>query len=207
MVKSKAQLGIELFKLRGFSNPDVNLEQYQTDSEIVASMLWKCYMDNNMTSVADLGSGTGIIGLGAALLEPYQIILVEKDSGAIEICKQNQAKLEERYGELPIEYVNSDIKDFNTQVDTVIMNPPFGVQNEHADRVFLEQAMKIANNIYSLHKIESKQFIEKFAKDNNFSVKEIIEFEFSLKPTMKFHKQNVKKIKVGFWYLKRKRYN
>lgn len=201
MISSKTQLAIELSKLQTFSDPKSELEQYTTDSEIAASILWKCYMDNKLSTIADFGSGTGILGFGAALLGAEIVYLIEKDIETIKIAKQNQVQLEKKFGKLPIVYVNKDIYDFKTKIDTVIMNPPFGVQNEHADKVFLEQAMKIANNIYSLHKIESKEFIDKLAEKNNYRVQEILEFNFPLKPTMQYHKQKVRKIRVGCWVL------
>jgi predicted RNA methylase len=36
--------------------------------------------------------------------------------------------------------------------DTVLQNPPFGVQKRNADRRFLEKALDVGNVIYSLHK-------------------------------------------------------
>ncbi len=203
MIKSKTQLAIELSKLQTFVNPKSELEQYTIDSEIAASILWKCRMDNNLITIADLGAGTGILGLGAALLGAEKVYLVEKDKDAVELIKKNQNNLEKRHGKLPITYINKDIADFNTKVDTVIMNPPFGVQKEHADRLFLEKAFQIADNIYTLHKIESKGFIDNFAKDSGFTVKEVIEFDFPLKASMGFHKERVRKVRVGCWVLRR----
>ena len=153
--------------------------------------------------VADFGAGTGLLGLGAALLGAKKIYLVEIDNKALEIAKQNLAMLEKKYGKLPVEFVNKPICEFNQKVDVVIQNPPFGVQHAHADREFLKKAFCCTYTIYSLHKIESKQFIQALAKDNGFKVHEILEFNFPLKASMKFHKQKVRNIRVGCWVLVR----
>lgn len=203
MPLTKSRLAIELSKLKLFDNPNPNLEQYPTDSEIASNILWKAYMYNHLTTVADLGAGTGILGLGAALLDAEKVYLIEKDENAIKIAKQNKVHLEQKYTKLPTVFKNIPIQEFKKKVDTVIMNPPFGIQNIHADKVFLEKAFKIANVIYSLHKIESKQFIEQLAQDNNFIVKEILPFDFPLKSTMKHHKQRIRRIKVGCWIMER----
>ncbi|MBS3112031.1 hypothetical protein J4459_02100 [Candidatus Woesearchaeota archaeon] len=49
--------------------------------------------------------------------------------------------------------------------------------------------MKYAKSIYSIHKIESKGFINKLCKENNFKVETIKEFKILLKKTQKFHKK------------------
>ncbi len=201
---TKSQLAIALSKLKTFIEPDASLEQYPVDTELAASILWKCYMDGVLKAVADLGAGTGILGLGAALLGAKKVYLVDIDKKALELAKQNQTQLEADFGvKLPVVYVNKSVKGFNLKVDTVIQNPPFGVQNEHADRIFLESAMGIADNIYTLHKAESKQFIDAFAHDNGFSVREMIFAEFPLKSSMRFHTQRIKILKVAWWILKR----
>src|SRR3989338_3856970 len=85
-------------------------------------------------------------------------------------------------------FVNCDVSEFNKKVDIVIMNPPFGVQKRKADKSFLETGMKISKKIYSIHKIESKNFIEKLCKENNFTVLNIIEKNLTINKTYRFHK-------------------
>ena len=200
---TKSRLAIELSKLQVFSSPDPALEQYPTDSQIASDILWHAFMNNKLTTVSDLGAGTGILGLGAALLNADKVYLVDKDKSALSIAKNNQSSLESRYGKLPIKYYNCDISQFSTKVDTVIMNPPFGVQTVHADKTFLEQAFNIADTIYSVHKIESKKFIQKLVEDNNFQVVEILKFSFPLKASMQHHTKKVKRLDVGCWVIQR----
>jgi len=203
MTLKKTGLAIELSKLEGFIDPDPSLEQYPTDSEIAANILWKAYMAGHLTTVADLGAGTGILGLGAALLGAKRVYLIEKDKSALDLAKQNQKELESRYGKLPLTYIKKDIIEFKIKVDTVIMNPPFGVQTQHADKEFLKKAFEVATNIYSLHKIESKEFIEKLAYQHDFQIKEIMQFKFPVVKSMAHHTQIRRVIKVGCWIMER----
>ena len=201
---TKNSLGKILSELEGFENPEVRLEQYITPSEIASDFLWFCYMQGDIKNkvIADFGCGTGILGIGALLLGAKKIYFVDKSTNALEIAKKNFNSL--KLDKKKAIFLGCDINKFKSNVDTVIENPPFGVKKEHADKNFLEQAIKITDNIYSFHKIESWEFIKKFSKDNGFDSKIIFIFNFPLKLSMKYHTKEVKKIKVGVWKLERK---
>lgn len=50
-------------------------------------------------------------------------------------------------------------------VDTVLMNPPFGTRNKHADTLFLVAGCAIANScMYSLHKRSTREYLMKWAE-------------------------------------------
>ena len=49
---------------------------------------------------------------------------------------------------------------FIAEFDTVVMNPPFGTRNTGIDTVFLLNAMKISNVVYSLHKTSTREVCE-----------------------------------------------
>lgn len=195
----KKHLAITLSKLEGLEIPIASLEQYQTPSELVASILWIAQSDIHEKTVADFGTGNGIFAIGAALLGARKVYAIDIDADAIRVARRNAEKLG-----LEIEFICKDVKEFFENVDTVIQNPPFGVQEEHADKQFLEKAMELADNIYTIHKIESKPFIEKFSEDMGFKVRFIDVVEFPIKATMRFHEKDVYKVKVGVWKLTRK---
>jgi putative methylase len=196
---NKKKLEIALSKLEKFEKVKTNLEQYATDSEIAASILWTAFMQGDIEEkvVADLGCGNGIFGIGALMLGAKVVYFVDTDKEAIDISIRN-CKFEN------VHFKNLDILEFEEKVNTVVMNPPFGVQEEHADKNFLEKAMEISDSIYSIHKIESKNFIDKLSKDHDFKVLGIEEKTLILKKTMKFHKSEKYPVKVGVWILKRK---
>jgi putative methylase len=201
MKRNKKTLAIFLSKLAKQKKFSAYLEQYATDPDSAAHILWQAYMQGDIEDriVADFGCGNGIFGIGALALGAKKVYFIDVDKKAIEITKQNC----DDYS-VEGEYINGDISDFDLKVDTVLMNPPFGVQNEHADKVFLEKAMEVADKIYSIHKIESKNFVSAVSKDHSFEVEGIIEFDFVLKSTMQFHTKEKYIVKVGCWILKRK---
>jgi len=69
-IASKSGLAVILSSLLSFKSPKIKLEQYETPSEIAADVLWNAHMNGDLVdkTVADLGSGTGVLGLGAVLL-------------------------------------------------------------------------------------------------------------------------------------------
>jgi len=199
--KNKKSLSIFLSKLKKQEKVSAYLEQYPTDSDTAAHILWQAYMSGDIEDmvVADFGCGNGIFGIGALMLGAKKVYFIDVDKNAISVAKENCGLADVEGG-----FLNEDIKKFDKKVDVVLMNPPFGVQNEHADRVFLEKAMKVSDKIYSIHKIESKEFVSAFSKDEGFEVEGIIPFNFLLKQTMKFHKKGEYSVKIGCWILKRK---
>jgi len=197
----KKQLAISLSKLKILENFNVDLEQYQSEGELVADILWIANTNKDIENkiIADFGCGNGIFGIGALLLGAKKVFFIDIDKNSIELTKENYKSLNLKNGK----FINSDILNFKEKIDTVIMNPPFGVQQEHNDKLFLEKAFEVSNSIYSLHKIESKKFIEKISKNNNFKVIKVYPYEFLIKKTQKFHKSDKYYVKVGCWHLKR----
>jgi len=208
---SKGELAIILSKLRGFKDPNVSSEQYAVDPEIASLVLWQALYSGKVRvqTVADLGCGTGILGIGALIVGAKKVFFVDNDKiRGINVAKANleYVKSEDSTKDLiqgESEFICKDIRDFNEEVDTVIMNPPFGIKDRHADRIFLEKAMKIAKTIYSFHKSESKAFILAFAKDNGFELKGQMDFSWPLKQTMAFHKKRIQRIPVTCFILEK----
>jgi len=190
--------------LKPFARQNIWLEQYSTDSEIAAAALWFAHMHGDIDNkiIADLGSGTGILGLGALALNAKKAYLVEKDNDALRIARNNKKVIESILKkDVKAEFDSSDVSDFNKKVDTVIQNPPFGVKQEHNDRQFLSKAMDAADVVYSFHKIESKSFIAGFAAERHFTVKNIVDMGMPLKATLPHHKKKVHIVMVALWRL------
>jgi putative methylase len=203
---NKKELAIILSRLKPLSQPDIKLEQYQTDSEIAAYLAWLAYLNNDVQgkTVADLGCGNGILGLASLILAAKKAYFIDVSEKAIEVAKENLAALESEFNvKFNAVFINEDIAKADIKTDTVIQNPPFGVKKEHADRQFLESAMKIANIIYSIHKSESQEFISKLAYKHEFIIESIREFNFPIKKTMQHHQKKVHNVKVACFILKR----
>ncbi len=201
MLRSRSKLAIAISKVEVFTNPKVMLEQYPTPSEIAADLLWQMYMREEISGkiIADLGCGTGILGIGALLLGAKKVYFVDQDADAIDQAKTEASRLG-----LKGEFILSAVEDFNHNADAVIMNPPFGIKKKHADRAFLLKAMEASPLIYSYHKSESEEFIKKLTLDNGFRVEAIIRYDWPIKAIYGFHKKNVEKVDVGCFEIRKK---
>ena len=204
--KSKSGLAIQLSKLAVFENPKLMSEQYATDSESAAEALWFAYMNGDIQDhvVADLGCGTGLLGIGALQLGADKVYFVDNDKDAIEICKKNIAAAVGKETAANAVIVAADISGFNQQVDTVIQNPPFGTKAKHADREFLLQSFKAAKAVYTFHKIETSEFVKKIAADNSFVVTNIVPLQLQLKKTYEFHRSKMRRVDVGLFRIEKK---
>jgi putative methylase len=192
---SKKQLAVALSRLVLFEKPKIKLEQYCTPSEIAATILWDAYMKGDVEdkTIADLGCGTGILGIGALLLGASKVYFVEKDEDAIVVLKKNLESLDlEDY-----EIIESDVSDFTQNVDIVLQNPPFGTRQKHVDKAFLEKAFSIATMIYSFHKTSTDKFVRAICKDYQFTVAERHNFAFPLRQMYKHHKKKIERIEVS----------
>jgi len=199
-INSKKQLAIRLSKLTQIEGVDRGLEQYQTDSELAADILWNAHMfgDIGGNFVYDLGCGNGIFGVGSLMLGAKQGLLIDIDTKAAEIAKQNGSDFKEK-----CTVVNSDLLclSFESPEDRavkniVIMNPPFGTKNEHIDRDFLKKGFGFGDVVYSIHKAESKVFLERFSEDNGFRITNTWNYEFGIKRSHIKHKKDNYKVAV-----------
>lgn len=200
-IMSKSSLAIILSGLDGFESPKVREEQYPTDSEIAASVLWNACLigDIKGKTIADLGCGTGILGIGALLLGANKVIFIDSDKNALETAKNNTSKLKsEGYGLGKVKFKSQDIAYLKeARTDVVIQNPPFGTKIKHSDIVFLEKALETASVVYSFHKSESKGFLERFSAGKSAKITHIWSFKFPLKAAFSFHRRQIYRIDVS----------
>ncbi len=63
-------LEMALQRLSGYSCPRAALEQYQTPAPLAARLLFHALMKGDIKGkkICDLGSGTGVLAIGASLL-------------------------------------------------------------------------------------------------------------------------------------------
>jgi len=201
---TKKQLAIVLSRLKTFENPKLLLEQYSTDSEIASEILWNAFMSNELEGkkIADLGSGTGILGIGALILGANELYFIDVNSEAMDILKENLQNVKKEFQiKGKSHFLVQDIEDFGEKVDLVIENPPFGTKKEHADKKFIEKAFSISNKVYSFHKASSNSFIEAISRDKCFKIKQVWNFDFPLKASYGFHKKKMQRIAVSCWKL------
>jgi putative methylase len=131
--------------------PQVHLEQYTISEQIAANMLYiAAYANEDIVgrSVLDLGCGTGRLALGALFLGAREVVGIDINRLAIKTAHENARNAGLTGG---IQLINGSIATVVGKFDTVLQNPPFGVQSREADRVFLLKALEVCNSIYSLH--------------------------------------------------------
>ncbi|MBW2993450.1 METTL5 family protein [Candidatus Woesearchaeota archaeon] len=200
---TKSQLAIVLSKLKQLKEPSPQLEQYPTESEIAAEVLWFAYMNKDINkTIADLGCGTGLLGIGALLLGAKKVLFVDIDDKSLDVARQNLESVDKNLLKKS-EFIKTDIRNFEKNADIVIQNPPFGIKLKHADKTFLETAFRTSPVIYSFHKLETRDFINKLAEKHSFKITHFWTFDWPLKQTMKYHKKRIQHIKVGCWRLEK----
>jgi len=199
------QLEMTLQKLSGYAKPRPSLEQYMTPAPLAARLLYHALMKGDIRgkAVCDLGSGTGILAIGAALLGAGPVKGVEKDPGAVAVARENAARLG-----VEVEFIVSDIQDTALppgigSCDTVVMNPPFGAQKVHADRPFIDLALSIAPVTYSIFNAGSAPFIKAYTRGRG-EISEHVGGAFPIKRTFAFHTRDVQEIEVEILRLIRK---
>lgn len=189
----KKQLEILLERLEGFKNPSPEMEQYVTPARVAADMLYLASLRGDLGIVCDLGTGTGMLAIGAALLGA-RAVGVDIDAQALKIARANAARMG-----VEVEFIRSDVSSITLRgIDTVVMNPPFGAQKASiGDRAFLSKATEIANAVYTLHNWGSEGFIRRFVEP--CTVEEIYRIPFPLKRCFEFHSKDIKTIEVELY--------
>lgn len=189
----KRELEMKLQSMERFVPEHPALEQYETPADIAADILFFAYSLGDIENrvVCDLGCGSGIFALGSALLGAKKVIAVDVDDAALEIAKNNADMLR-----MSIDFIKSDVKAFNIPCDTVIQNPPFGSQSRHADRAFLDKAMKVSKVVYTMHLEKSIAFIEKYVRLKGGKITHELVYEFPIKHMFGFHRKEVERFRV-----------
>ncbi|MDO8874446.1 MAG: METTL5 family protein [Methanoregula sp.] len=199
------QLEMTLQKAAGYTKPRPSLEQYMTPAPLAARLLYHALMKGDIEGkcVCDLGSGTGVLAIGAALLGAESVKGVEKDPNAVVVAQENAAL----FG-AEVEFIVADIQDKTLpgkigNCDTVVMNPPFGAQKIHADRPFIDLAITIAPVVYSIFNAGSTPFVKAFIR-KRAEVAEQVGSAFAIKRTFAFHTRDVLEFEVEILRLIRK---
>ena len=198
-------LEMMLQRLAGFTKPRASLEQYQTPAPLAARLLYTALMKGDIEGkrVCDLGCGTGILAIGAALLGAGSVTGIEVDKNAVDVANANAALLE-----VEVTFIAMDVKEPELParagpIDTVVMNPPFGAQKIHADRPFIDCALTLAPVTYSIFNAGSAQFVNAYTA-HRAKVTEKIGGTFPIKRTFAFHTRDVQEIEVEILRLERK---
>ena len=188
---------------------DASLEQYLTPPRFAIRFIEKINVKNKI--VLDLGSGPGILGLTALLLGAKKVIFLDIDSSALRLAKKNYRIIKREVEDLKteVEFINKDItllkKSELENIDVCLLNPPFGTtkKNKKIDVIFLKKAMKISDNILTMHKTASKDFILKILNDNDMKLIYEEYFLFPIPKQQIYHTKDIMSVEVTLFIAKR----
>jgi putative methylase len=184
------QLEIQLSQLAPTPNPKLHFESYPLDAQSAARMLrlaGYAYDDIIGKRIVDLGCGSGVLAIGAALIGGRTVVGVDVDRDSVLTATENATRLG-----LDVEYIVGDIETVCGSFDTVLMNPPFGSWHRGADCLFLKKAVALAEVVYSLHKrtVENRRFLTAQINVYGGKVESIHAMDIVIPRTYAFHKQN-----------------
>lgn len=148
----KLDLEMALSTITPHPSPKAHWEQYTIPPQAAADLLYAAaYTHNDIVgkTIADLGCGTGSLAIGSVLLGALATVGVDIDRAAIKTATKNAEALNVKE---QTQWIAADVETVRGPFDTVLQNPPFGVQKRRADRTFLRKALEIGKRIYSIHK-------------------------------------------------------
>lgn len=188
----KKDLEMRLQSLRGFADPDPRLEQYPTPSVIASDILFTAYGEGDIAGrkVNDLGCGTGIFSIGAWMLggdaKGFDV-----SPEAVAVARRNAADAGADTG-----FEVCHVSDVRRRCDTTVMNPPFGSQNRHADRPFLDKAMELGDVTYSVHMHRTLPFLTEYAEGRGKEICLHRTYKYDIPHTFSFHSRSERTIDV-----------
>jgi len=220
------KLELELFisQMEPQPSPKVSLEQYTVTEAIAAKMLYlAAYTNDDIIGkkVIDLGCGTGRLALAASYLGAQSVVGVDIDRAAIKTAYNNSEKAG---NSADVQWILGDISTVRGSFDTVLQNPPFGVQKRSADRKFLEKALQVGNIIYSLHnhpfidkqliqrlkaspsdllQLSPSPFIERFVESHHGVVKAVYAMLMTIPRMFNFHTKMKYDLVIDLYLIKR----
>ena len=197
------RLAMLLSGLDSHTYDSVKLEQYATDGDLASRWLADIAAYGDLAegcTVADLGAGNGVLGLGALAIGAGRAILVEADQSACEVVKSNAESMGfSESVEVFHTTIGSDPIDLDS-ADVVISNPPWGRQTPRADRPFLEAILSTGVPAHLMHSAEATH-IRPLFEDAGWSVERYGETDFALPAAYSHHSRQRGRTKAAFWRL------
>ncbi|WP_254862572.1 METTL5 family protein [Halovivax gelatinilyticus] len=196
---SRRELARALSAVSDFDQPIASLEQYLTSPELASHVCHVAEMAGDVSdrTVVDLGTGTGMLAIGARFGGPDRIVGIDVDAGALSTAVENERRI---FADRSIEWIRADATRPPLSISgvTVFSNPPFGAQNasSHADRAFLVAIADIASVSYTIHNEGSRSFVESFADDVGASLTHAFAAEIPVGRRFDFHTEDRRDLPV-----------
>jgi len=202
MVRSRRELAVILSRAPLFPYPKRGFEQYVTDGETASELLWEAYMRGDISGrvVLDLGCGTGVLAIGSAILGADHVICLEVDEEALAEAYKwacTEGVLDR------LSHVVLFVPDvWMRAVDTIVMNPPFGVHRRGADLMFLRTALKLRPRaIYSIHMSDrgTREMVRRTAQDIGYTVQIFSTRNIMIPQLYESHRRRVYRVTVDLY--------
>ena len=149
-------------------------------------------------TVLDLGSGTGVLAIGAKLLGARRVVGVEQDRGAIEVARANAVR-----AAVSCEWIEGSVVRYDQPADTVLMNPPFGAQRAHAEDAFWDRAFALGRrSVYAFFLADSRTFIARRAVARAARIEATRPVRWELPATFPHHRKPRVPLAVDLWVLR-----
>jgi putative methylase len=123
---------------------------------------------------------------------------IDVDPKAVKVAQDNAAAMD-----VDVELVAGDVAALEGRFDTVIQNPPFGAQTRHADRTFMEAAVRLAPVVYSLHNDGTEEFVQGMVSSLGAKATAIKRYKFEIPYAFDFHRKANETISVVLLKLER----
>ena len=221
------KLDLERFlsQVKPHPSPNVNLEQYTLSESTAATMLYlAAYTYGGIVGkrVLDLGCGTGRLALAAAFLGAESVVGVDIDRVAVRVAAENSVNVG---FDDKVDWVAGDIDAVTGKFDTMVQNPPFGVQKRAADRRFIEKALELGDAVYSLHnhpvtdkrlvaklrsgggqplQVEASLFLQRFVEERSGRVEAVYGLPLVIPHMFDFHTKAKHEIVIDLYVIRRR---
>ncbi len=197
----KHDLAIKLQQVNPHPEPKIDLEQHTIPADLAAEILFEaCYVHDDIErkSVADLGTGTGRLALGASMLGAEYVVGIDLDLSSLYVASKNGKLLDSNS-----DWVLGDIQILRGPVDTVLMNPPFGTKQAHADQYFLKNALSLGHVVYSIHKSSTRPYITRWLQDRANKSERVISTGMEIPHQFPFHRKKRSYVQVDVFRIQR----
>ena len=191
---NRIELSAKLSALEVPKRFSIRMEQYPTDVRTAIELL--SFADSlgriSGRDIADFGCGNGILGIGAALLGARSVDMYDIDGSMTAVCETNI----KRTGVSGCSAYLEDFFDVDKKYDTVIANPPFGIQSSFNIRALIIKLEKVADTFFFIYKSNSQS--KSIADECGLSVREI--GDIPIPNLSKFHRKRKVDIPVCVIY-------
>ena len=185
----KHDLALKLQQVNPHPRPKVALEQYTIPADLAAEILFTaCYVHDDIEGkfILDLGTGTGRLALGAAVLGAGYVVGIDIDPLSLSAASKSSEILG---ASADVDWVLGNIETIRGHAQTVLMNPPFGTKQPHADIQFLQCALNVGDVVYSIHKSSTREFLNGWLQNKGFQCEQITSTRMEIRHQFPFHRK------------------